>query len=61
MHANIDLSSAGKSKLQNDLVYLKIIVKVFINLCKIQKRKNLEDQTLSNWERRQGMTYGNHI
>lgn len=50
-----------KNKLQNDLVYLKIIVKVFINLCKIQKRKNLEDQTLSNWERRQGMTYGNPI
>lgn len=37
-----------KNKLQNDLVCLKIIVKVFINLCKIQKRKNLEDQTLSN-------------
>lgn len=35
MHANIDLSSVEKSKLQNDLVYFKIIVKVFIHLCKL--------------------------
>lgn len=54
MHAKIDLSFVGeKSKLQDDLVCY-LIVKVFIGLYKIQRKKARRPN--SYWERMQGVT-----
>lgn len=54
MHAKTDLSLVGeKSKLQDDLVCYLIIIKVFIHLYKIHRKKARRPN--SNRERMQGV------